>query len=370
MKTFYTEQDNKFICNICNKSFNTKKDVLVDIKRYEYKNLSLEDKALFHKTKARYNLSSVDLDIIIDYIKMGNEDLPAYDKLGQKFNSFYKMVTEVRPFNKDIDFDIFINKVIPWRKLHPKQNNSKELCSVIFENKEEADKLYQSMLDKNPFYQHDGSLSPFSKNFVGYKELTEKEKSEKIKEAIKFDKLDKFSNQKQYWINKGYNEEEAIKLVSERQKTFSLEKCIEKYGEEEGVKRFKERQEKWLSNYTHQNYSKISQKLFNELYEIIKDKYSQIYFAKKEDNGKNNEYRLELEESYIKPDFFIKDTSKIIEFDGDYWHSEKMGKTERDKERDEKIIKAGYKVYHVKECDYNKKHDETIKNCLNFIYNV
>ena len=38
-----------------------------------------------------------------------------------------------------------------------------------------------------------------------------------------------------YWIEKkGYNEEEAKIKLSERQSTFSLEKCISKYGEEEG----------------------------------------------------------------------------------------------------------------------------------------
>ena len=34
----------------------------------------------------------------------------------------------------------------------------------------------------------------------------------------------------EFWLAKGYNEEEAKQLISESQKTFSLEKCIEKYG--------------------------------------------------------------------------------------------------------------------------------------------
>lgn len=48
-----------------------------------------------------------------------------------------------------------------------------------------------------------------------------------------------------YWISKGMSEEDAKKLISDRQRTFSLDKCIEKYGKEEGLKRFKERQTKW-----------------------------------------------------------------------------------------------------------------------------
>jgi len=49
----------------------------------------------------------------------------------------------------------------------------------------------------------------------------------------------------EYWINKGFSEEEAKQKVSERQRTFTLKKCIEKYGKKEGTKRWEERQEKW-----------------------------------------------------------------------------------------------------------------------------
>lgn len=49
----------------------------------------------------------------------------------------------------------------------------------------------------------------------------------------------------QYFIDKGLTEEEAKIALKERQSTFSLEKCIEKYGEKEGTKRWKERQDKW-----------------------------------------------------------------------------------------------------------------------------
>ena len=52
----------------------------------------------------------------------------------------------------------------------------------------------------------------------------------------------------EFWLAKGYTKKEAILLISESQKTFSLEKCIEKYGEVEGVKRFEKRQEKWITS--------------------------------------------------------------------------------------------------------------------------
>jgi hypothetical protein len=53
----------------------------------------------------------------------------------------------------------------------------------------------------------------------------------------------------EYWLNKGFNEEEAKEKVSEHQTTFSLKKCIDKYGESQGLEIFNERQEKWLKNF-------------------------------------------------------------------------------------------------------------------------
>jgi hypothetical protein len=49
----------------------------------------------------------------------------------------------------------------------------------------------------------------------------------------------------EYYLKKGYSEDESKKLLSERQATFSLEKCINKHGKEEGTRIFNERQVKW-----------------------------------------------------------------------------------------------------------------------------
>jgi hypothetical protein len=49
-----------------------------------------------------------------------------------------------------------------------------------------------------------------------------------------------------YWLKKGYDEKEAKLLVSERQHTFSLDLCIEKYGKIKGTEIFKKRQHKWF----------------------------------------------------------------------------------------------------------------------------
>lgn len=175
-----------------------------------------------------------------------------------------------------------------------------------------------------------------------------------------------------YWIKKGYNEEDAKKKLSERQTTFSKEKCIKKYGEEKGLEIWKERQDKWLKAFPHMNYSIISQKLFWKLYEKIGTKYKEIYFATN-DNGvevqnKNNELRLKTEKSTRMLDFYIPEINKCIEFDGTYWHGEMgRGNKMRDMLRDEEILKMGIKILHVKEDDYKKDPEKIVLECLEFL---
>lgn len=53
---------------------------------------------------------------------------------------------------------------------------------------------------------------------------------------------------KEYYINRGYDIEEAEMLVSKAQTTFSLQTCIEKHGPDLGYSIWKERQEKWIKS--------------------------------------------------------------------------------------------------------------------------
>lgn len=49
----------------------------------------------------------------------------------------------------------------------------------------------------------------------------------------------------EYYLSKGYSKEEAHLLRSQRQITFTKEKCIEKFGLKNGLNIWNERQEKW-----------------------------------------------------------------------------------------------------------------------------
>ena len=176
-----------------------------------------------------------------------------------------------------------------------------------------------------------------------------------------------------YWVNKGYSSDEAKLKLSERQTTFSKGICVKKYGEVEGVKRFTERQKKWLLNHKRSNFSNISQKLFWDILENGKSiSNNEIYFAtynngNKDESGKNYEYRLDVIESYILPDFFDKTSGKIIEFDGVYYHRKSPENDLRETKRDEMIIQSGYEVLHINELDYKNNKQEIINKCIAFL---
>lgn len=65
----------------------------------------------------------------------------------------------------------------------------------------------------------------------------------------------------EYWIKKGYSNDDAKKMLSKRQSTFNKEICITKYGEEKGIEVFNNRQIKWVNTLKKlPNYSEIQKK--------------------------------------------------------------------------------------------------------------
>lgn len=93
--------------------------------------------------------------------------------------------------------------------------------------------------EKNPAYNHQGTLSPFSKKSIYHSEETRLETIKKASENRDY------TNRISYWLDKGYSEDDATAMLHERQQTFSLDICIQKYGDEEGIRIWQERQEKW-----------------------------------------------------------------------------------------------------------------------------
>ena len=68
-------------------------------------------------------------------------------------------------------------------------------------------------------------------------------------------------------------------------------------------------------------------------------------------------------------DFYIKDNNKIIEFDGDYWHSEKRGNSAWEINRENSLKRLGFtNILRIKERDYKKNPSNEIAKCLEYIY--
>lgn len=182
-------------------------------------------------------------------------------------------------------------------------------------------------------------------------------------------------NQKEYWIErKGLSEEEALIRVSERQSVNTIESYISREGEE-GINSFKDRQNRWIETMKQtggfNNYSKISE----ELFDILNEHISGLYYGK-------NESKIELDKSFIKPDCLYG--NKIIEFFGDFWHGNpavydenkiidnRKGLTrrdinERDAKRIEELKNLGYDVMVVWEKDYRSNKSFIIDKCLKFL---
>jgi|688.fasta_scaffold357578_2 hypothetical protein len=112
--------------------------------------------------------------------------------------------------------------------------------------------------------------------------------SEKKKENPSF-YYSKCPKRIEYWIEKGLDESQAIKKVSDSQKTFSKEICIKKYGLEKGETIFNQRQKKWV--------------------ESLKSNLKLNEFRKKQ-NSYN--YKEDSVNNLINRTSFLEETKKII----------------------------------------------------------
>lgn len=194
----------------------------------------------------------------------------------------------------------------------------------------------------------------------------------------------------EYWLEKTDGDlEEAQKLLSERQATFSKNKCIEKHGEEEGLRIWQERQDKWQNTLNSKSDEEIREinkkKVFNhngvskqqlELCEILIDKGIPLV------NYDMEELLLitENDKMYL---YDITYNNKIIEYMGDFWHCnpEKYNEAyihelknmkaseiwEYDRIKKEFAESQGYEVMYIWENDFIKDKENTINKCVDFL---
>lgn len=133
----------------------------------------------------------------------------------------------------------------------------------------------------------------------------------------------------QYYLNKGLSIHDAYHAQSNRQRTFSLEICIDKHGIDKGTEIWKQRQSKWLAT--------MDAKTDEEKARILKAKIEKGAFVSQESINffqpiiekipvgltvftGDNEYYINSDGKFWKYDFTILELNLIIEYNGIHVH--------------------------------------------------
>lgn len=275
-------------------------------------------------------------------------------------------------------------------KFLEKNTNQLEKRTQTFEKLRTDDKDWDKKRSRN------------CKEFYLNKGFTEEESINKSKEVMddihkktfkKFkDDPEKYASKNptkiEYYLKKGFSMKESMSKLSERQTTFSKDICIEKYGEEDGLKIWKDRQSKWQDTLLKNGnikggYSKISQKLFNDILNTYKKKnIKNLFFW-----TKNNEIVFKYDTGFFMYDFTDIEKKKIIEYNGDQYHANPAiyeadskshpyfkhnGLTaadiwQKDKKKIDLAKSKGYDVLVIWDSDYNKDPNKEFQKCLDFL---
>lgn len=388
------------ICERCGKDFLAESGYVhycdeckIIVKNENIKKSRLKIRAKKHQDILRNGIE--DVDYVIDRWN----GLPTTRIPGKWFN-------ENHP---DRTLDEYISE-FPDAKLTCENTSNKiSKSQKEFMNRPEIKQIYSDRIkgDKNPNAKCNTTLeqrqriSPFSKSFKKYDGLSDEEKERIIRdECLQYDRDDRSTNQIKYWIKKGYSEDDAKKLVSNRQRTFTLDKCIEKYGEIEGKRIYKQRQIKWSQKveekYKNGEFSKIPKSSNSTIYSKFEKDAIENIITNSNINiddincYKNNQLHLKniIINDKCKNVMFTYDLSynnKIIEFNGDYWHmnpkkydenfynalSKMVAKDKwiKDEIKIENAKQHGYNVLIIWECDYKNNKEEVIQQCIDFLLN-
>lgn len=185
---------------------------------------------------------------LINYDELKTNDVELNKKLDEfamhNNNGFFdtrrKVLLKFIEGHKEIEnFAEQFIKLYEYNQINNKYANTLEKFIINYGTTLGTEKYNQKMKlfqgENNPGYKHDGKMSPWKKGSINYSKDAKKKAKDNRSYTTRID----------YWIKKGYSQDEAKQKLSERQSTFSYDKCIEKYGMAEGTKVFKKRQEKW-----------------------------------------------------------------------------------------------------------------------------
>lgn len=298
-------------------------------------------------------------------------------------------------------FDL-ITHITKFHKMPMKEYYSKHNCSQLqtFHPKQLEERQERITGEKNPGYQHGGTLSSISRNFKYYVGKTDEEKDLAIKEVqnkqVQGRELsDGYQTRVSYWTTRGHSKEDAILKVQERQRTFSKDKCILKYGEELGLETWNARQKLWMDtlyeNMTDEEYADLSYRKTSALRNgwskialslFVHLNHSDAVFATDNDNTEAQIVLPDGTEFAYPVDYMLG--NKVIEFYGDTMHANPIKYKpsdfpsilkrqnaqyiwNKDAYKQHVIKEAGYELLIVWEHDFKWNKEETIKRCKDFL---
>ena len=372
-------------------------------------NLTIDDK---NKLKNYYYYLVNNKDLYVISKNVTSKLIKIWSKILSKNYNFYEIYFKKFPEINEIDNTNieFINRDMPLQQIRQRFSHYFIINSspnINYNNIEQLKNIQNWLLsgkmlkDMPGFYTQQVSIGFWT--FRGW-DINEAKKrvseiqsinSNKFKQKRKLNPeqyKDVSPNQIRYWLKQGYSEDESIKKVKERQSTFTLEKCIQKYGEIEGRKRFEERQKKWQNTLQSKDdyleiiqrrvgsdkfYSQISQELFNSIKEKLDNLNInvQMYYQLL-----NCEWGFEIKKhGWVLYDFVIPELKYAIEFNGNVFHPNKeklskeefknwtnpWGKTAKelykfDTLKNNVIIKKGFILDIVWEDEYKNNKQKTI----------
>jgi hypothetical protein len=254
--------------------------------------------------------------------------------------------------------------------LHMKQDKYRKLASDAIKGKNNPNH------SSNVSVEVRQSRSPFSSNFAKY---TDESDRNTFVSSIDWSARIT-STELVWWLNKGYSLEEATKLHKERQRTFTLEKCIERHGEHKGTEIFNQRNKEWSAKLREHFLingdgrslsSRFAVSLINSICQEL-----EIDMPTKE------KYIYDTENSRAYSYDFTLD-NKIIEFNGDYWHCNPtiyeasyfnkslnmtaFDKWEYDLGKMQTAERYGYDILVIWESEWVKSPNDTLKKCIDFL---
>jgi hypothetical protein len=174
----------------------------------------------------------------------------------------------------------------------------------------------------------------------------------------------------EYWINKGYTPNEASnkrKLCVKESSPYFKDYWQKRKNltEKDAIEKARETRQKFSKNmFLSSNFSSYRSKIADEVFSQLKQ-----LFPNNNILTKDNELRVIINKSYRYYDYVDFTKKVVVEFNGDYWHSEYFPRTQHvdTLKKDYAENEMKFRFYTIKEHDYRKNPQKVIMDVYNFI---